>query len=257
MRTKQESQARYNILFNKERTQQQQQQFQQLKNVLEQNQEIDSLFDDLQQQGQQAQLFDSQELGSELEFTYDCLSKKESILIHIFALDSIQEIKLRIMEASGNFSNYIFFKETFLQTHCILDLYRVFLEIPKPKPKPIRRPSMGKKPVVAKPVVEPVAIGVQERNPLLNIYNCSKSFGIKLFNFLKLYVVFQMIQNFPFLLKQTLSADEKRVLDTLEPQIKIVIDNLPELSLFKDRCIDDNKIRVGKKEMKSEWTSEW
>jgi hypothetical protein len=50
-----------------------------------------------------------------------------------------------------------------------------------------------------------------------------------------------MIQNFPFLLKQTLSADEKRVLDTLEPQIKIVIDNLPELSLFKDRCIDDNK----------------
>jgi hypothetical protein len=259
MRTKQELQARYNILFNKERTQQQQQQFQQLKNVLEQNQE-DSLFDDLQQdlqQGQQAP-FDSQELGSELEFTYDCLSKKESILVHIFALDSIQEIKLRIMEASGNFSNYIFFKETFLQTHCILDLYRVFLEIPKPKPKPIRRPSMGKKPVVAKPVVdEPVALGGQERNPLLNIYNCCKSYGIKLFNFLKLYVVFQMIQNFPFLLKQTLSADEKRVLDTLEPQIKLIIDSLPELSLFKDRCIDDNKTRVGKKEMKSEWTLEW
>ena len=55
----------------------------------------------------------------------------------------------------------------------------------------------------------------------------------------------------------SLSADEKRVLETLEPQIKIVIDNLPELSLFKDRCIDDNKTRVGKKEMKSEWTSEW
>lgn len=257
--------SRYNYLLAKDdRSSDQQEQFLELKQKFLDHQQQDSLLSllDQDQKFQQDQQFIQiqQQKKKERTFTLDCLAETKTITIPTFELDSIADIKFRIILASGTFSSFIFFKENFLKLDKFLNLYQLFLEIKQVK-APIRRPTMGKKLVPKVPVVAGAVEGaIPVVSPLIAMYQCAKSYGVKIFLFLKLYITFRMLEKFPFLMKRTvdITENQKRVLDQLQILLQTEIDNIPDLSIFGDSVIDDeNRKRVDKKYMKQIWTKEW
>ena len=222
---------------------------------------------DVQGQGQQGQrgqgqgqisfpVLNPQQFGHEKEFTCDCLPAPQSVSIKIFAMDSIIDIKMRISVVTNHFPTYIFFKEDFLQTRLFLDLFQVFDLIPKQVKKPIRRPTIAGG--GAKKKQEPAAATAIVKHPLIDIFECAVKYGVKLYLFLKLYVIFKIYKDYPFLVipEQKRKPNENMVIQKLPALIGVIIDNLP-LDKFSTRCINQEvKKEYTKADMKKNWTPE-